>query len=1595
MRVIRATALLVLLGGMAWATSARAHTYSVYVDRDNDSATGCTLATASGAVIGVDVVLGADVSVEPVQVAGQWLARCEDGVLQPATPLPGSYPVGFDPGVDGFDVVELGAPLDLFGAGGDGSWRLVFGAEGALLDGSDLTDSVVVAGLGQGEPPVVAEPPQIVPTASLTGLAALALLLAIAAVLVVRRRPQLLSAVLVVCALGASGIAWAAAQLLDGQIDEWPATPRVVDAADDATQEEPPIDIRQAFASRIGDWVHFRIDVTETRLSELLPALLDTQFTVAENSANGTSLGPVRTDASGLGALLNLAAGAQVPTTAFAFDPATTQLTVADAAALDFETNPEFTLELLMTVDGVPALSELLTATITVDDVNETPTFAAQTFTVPENAATGSSVGTAIANDADAGTNGVLGFAITGGSGQAVFAISASGNITVADGSAIDIAASPYTLDVTASDGGTPSLTATATLSITVENVNDAPTFTPGADVTVAEDSGAYDAVWATALDDGDDGSQTLNFTITANDNPALFASAPTLSISGTDANLAFTPAADANGTAQLTAVLRDDGGTANDGTDESAPVTFTITVTAANDAPELTVPGAQASDGVSPTVFSTANGNAISVADIDADTGTLTMSFTTSAGATITLADPDATLAITGNGTDNVIATGTLDALDAALNGPSGSLGIAPTPGNTRAQTLTIGATDNGNTGAGGALTDSATIDIDAPPAIDASPTAGAIATDTTFTLSFSEPVDVAAGAITLDCGSGNLVTGGASGTAITTLSPTYPTPLPEGATCVLAVSASGVSDSDGIDPPNAPTADFSRSYTIDSAPVVTVTSPANGATVPNTVALAMSFSEAVDITAGALTLDCGGPITLAGATGTDVTTLAPTYTAPLPSGTCTLTIAAIAIDDSDSIDPPANPAADTVITFTIDAPPSVTATSPVDGDAGVTTDAAIAFTFDEAVDATTGAVTLDCGGPIAGTLSGQGTTTLAFTPDALLPAAANCTATALASAIADVDAIDPPDTPLADTAIAFSTDSAPQVTATTPANGAIVANDTPLAISFGEPVDATAGSVTLSCAGSPNLVNGGTTGTAVTSLVPTYAAPLPSGTCVLTVLAASIDDSDTIDPPGTMPADHVVTFTVDAAPSVQSMSPANGATAASDTNIALTFSEPVDIPSAAAFSLECGGMPMGYTVTSPAGLPTSASSVTIDPTGNLPAGATCTFTAFASQLPDTDTLDPPDTMPSNHVSTFTIDALPAVIATSPPNDSITSNRPVLTYTFSEPVNIDANALGLTCLGPGVVPGTATPPLPASNATSISYSPNAPLPGNAICQLTLLGNAVHDVDSHDPPDTMPGNHDIRFQVEPPDVPVAVTFTTPTEGAVVPNNQSVTLNFSDAVNIAAGAVTFTCGVSNVTFAPILPLTNISTLVLTPSATLRSGETCTVTLESTLVTDVDTSDPPNELDGNASGDSIDGDTDDFTLTFSVDAPPTPLTIGVDVGGVPTFLPLGGGQRVDRDSDIRVTFSEPVDITPASITLQCPNGSPVAFAGVPATNATTVTLNPIADLPPNTTCVLTLVHTGISDTDSIDPPNALDGNGNGVEGDSVAVTFITAP
>src|SRR5690606_35482149 len=97
-------------------------------------------------------------------------------------------------------------------------------------------------------------------------------------------------------------------------------------------------------------------------------------------------------------------------------------------------------------------------------------------------------------------------------------------------------------------------------------------------------------------------------------------------------------------------------------GVTETASVT--VTVTAVNDAPVNTVPGAQTTAEDAARVFSTANGNAITVADVDG--GTLTTTVSVSHGVLTALTASGAT--ISGNGSGTVVISGTAAQINGAL---------------------------------------------------------------------------------------------------------------------------------------------------------------------------------------------------------------------------------------------------------------------------------------------------------------------------------------------------------------------------------------------------------------------------------------------------------------------------------------------------------------------------------------------------------------------------------------------------------------------------------------------------------------------------------------------------------------------------------------------------------------------------------------------------------------------------------------------------------------------------------------------------------------------------------------------------------------
>jgi hypothetical protein len=128
---------------------------------------------------------------------------------------------------------------------------------------------------------------------------------------------------------------------------------------------------------------------------------------------------------------------------------------------------------------------------------------------------------------------------------------------------------------VTTNPGGLQSVP--ADVNITVNSVNDAPSFTKGPDQTVPENAAAQTVNnWATNISPGpaNESGQALTITV-SNNNNSLFSVQPAISPTGT---LTYAPAPNTSGSADVTVTLQDNGGTANNGIDTSQQ-TFKITV--------------------------------------------------------------------------------------------------------------------------------------------------------------------------------------------------------------------------------------------------------------------------------------------------------------------------------------------------------------------------------------------------------------------------------------------------------------------------------------------------------------------------------------------------------------------------------------------------------------------------------------------------------------------------------------------------------------------------------------------------------------------------------------------------------------------------------------------------------------------------------------------------------------------------------------------------------------------------------------------------------------------------------------------------------
>ena len=392
------------------------------------------------------------------------------------------------------------------------------------------------------------------------------------------------------------------------------------------------------------------------------PTVADAGFNIAENAGTNAVVGSVIASDPDAGDTISYAITGGNTDGAFAID-ANGQITVADGSLLDHETAPSRTLTVTVTDAG--GLTDTATVTIGVTDVNEAPTVADVGFNIAENAGTNAVVGSVIASDPDAGDT--ISYAITGGNTDGAFAIDASGQITVADGTLLDHETAPSrTLTVTVTDAG--GLTDTATVTIGVTDVNEAPTVTD-ASFNIAENAGTNAVVGSVAASDPDAGD-TISYAITGGNTDGAFAIDANGQITVADGTLLDHETAPSR---TLTVTVTDAGGLTD-------TATVTIGVTDVNEAPTVADAGFN--------IVENAGTNAVvgSVTASDPDAGD-TVSYAITGGNT------DGAFAIDANG-QITVADGTLLDHETA---PSRTLTVTVTDagGLTDTATVTIGVTD------------------------------------------------------------------------------------------------------------------------------------------------------------------------------------------------------------------------------------------------------------------------------------------------------------------------------------------------------------------------------------------------------------------------------------------------------------------------------------------------------------------------------------------------------------------------------------------------------------------------------------------------------------------------------------------------------------------------------------------------------------------------------------------------------------------------------------------------------------------------------------------------------------------------------------
>ena len=328
-----------------------------------------------------------------------------------------------------------------------------------------------------------------------------------------------------------------------------------------------------------------------------------TTRSVAENTASGTNIGsPIAATDADQNTLAYQLSG----TDASSFSIVSTSGQLQTSAALDYETTTSYTVTVTVT-DG--SSTDTITVTISVTDANDAPVFtdgANTTRSIAENSAASSNIGDAVAaTDADGDT---LAYTLGGTDAASFNIVSTSGQLRTKDDLDYETNTS-YSVTLSVSDGNGGSDEISITISVT--NVNEAPTFSSNsATLSIAENS-AKDTNIGTAFSATDpDSGDTLTYSLLRGD-------ASSFSIDSTTGQLSVNAALDY----ETQNTYTDLAVRATDSSGRFSEILVTVDVTNVNEAPSFT-DGSTLSRSVAENTGAGQDiGNAIAATDVDSNT--------------------------------------------------------------------------------------------------------------------------------------------------------------------------------------------------------------------------------------------------------------------------------------------------------------------------------------------------------------------------------------------------------------------------------------------------------------------------------------------------------------------------------------------------------------------------------------------------------------------------------------------------------------------------------------------------------------------------------------------------------------------------------------------------------------------------------------------------------------------------------------------------------------------------------------------------------------------------------------------------------------